>query len=204
MREHGEPSENSLVVAVSEERILARRFEIADNHTDIAVLTAQAINPRQIARPVIAHKATFRLHKIIGVLYGESSWGTSPHSNEEVCDCGGERILSRLATDALGLVEVIGQSAEPYALNKQYLIVKESVVSRTSLGSLQGRPVIASDSDGNTYFKRLHCVSENQVVLESLDSAGTYSPVILSFPGSAGICLDKVWPVGGVLFEQPT
>ena len=204
VKEHGEPSENSLVVAVSEERILARRFEIADNHTDIAVLTAQAINPRQIAPPVIAHKATFRLHKIIGVLYGESSWGTSPHSNEEVCDCGGERILSRLAADALGLVEVIGQSAEPYTLNKQYLIVKEPVVSRTSLGSLQGRPVIASDSDDSTYFKRLHCVSEYKIVLESLDSTGTYSPVILSFPGSAEICLDNVWPVGGVLFELPT
>ena len=75
VREHGEPSENSLVVAVSDERILARRFEIADNHTDIAVLTAQAINPRQIASPVIAHKATFRLHKIIGVLYEEPQLG---------------------------------------------------------------------------------------------------------------------------------
>ena len=204
VKEHGEPSENSLVVAVSEERLLARRFEIADNHTDIAVLTAQAINPRQIAPPVIAHKATFRLHKIIAVLYEKSDWSTPLHSNDEVCDCGGEKILSRLTTDALGLVEVIGQSAEPYALNKQYLIVKEPILSHTSLGLLQGRPVIASDSDGSTYFKRLHCVSENQVVLESLDSTGAYSPVILSFPGSAGICLDKVWPVGGVFFEQPT
>lgn len=203
VKEHGEPSENSLVVAVSEERILARRFEIADNHTDIAVLTAQAINPRHIAPPVIAHKSTFRLHKIIGVIYEDTSSIISQSSNDEVSDCGGKTTLIRFATDALGLVEVIGKSAEPYALNEQYLIVKEPILSHTSLGSFQGRPVIASDSDGNTYFKRLHCVSESQVVLESLDSAGIYSPIILSLRGSAGNCLDKVWPIGGVLFEQP-
>ena len=67
--EPGEPPAKSLVVALSGDRVLARRFEIAENFSDVAVLTAQAINPRQIAPPVIAHKATFTLHKIIGVLY---------------------------------------------------------------------------------------------------------------------------------------
>ena len=203
VREHGEPSPNSLVVAISEERLLARRFEIADNHTDVGVLAAQAINPRQIASPVIAHRSTFRLHKVIAVLYDNAPWQTPTQSNDEVCDCGGKSILSRLTTNALGLVEVAGQSAEPYALDKQYLIVKEPITSMESLDLLQGKPIIASDSDGNTYFKRLHCVSENDIVLESLDGAGTYSPIILSFPGSVEICLDKVWPVGGVLFESP-
>ena len=45
VKEHGEPPQNSLALAISGERILARRFEIADNHTDIAVLAAQAIIP---------------------------------------------------------------------------------------------------------------------------------------------------------------
>ena len=203
VREHGEPSPNSLVVAISEERLLARRFEIADNHTDIGVLTAQALNPRQIASPVIAHRSTFSLHKVIAVLYDNAFGQTSTQSNDEVCDCGGKSILGRLTKNALGLVEVAGQSAEPYALDKQFLIVQEPLISLQSLDLLQGKPVVASDSDGNTYFKRLHCVSNNQVVLESLDGAGTYSPIVLSFPGSAEICLDKVWPVGGILFESP-
>ena len=203
VREHGEPSPNSLVVAISEERLLARRFEISDNHTDIGVLTAQAVNPRQISSPVIAHRATFKLHKVIAVLYDSASWKSSTPANDEVCDCGGKSMLGRLTTDALGLVEVSGQSAEPYALDKQYLIVKQPILDLQSLDLIQGKPVIASDSDGNTYFKRLHCVSEDEIVLESLDGAGIYSPIILSFPGSAEICLDKVWPVGGVLFERP-
>ena len=74
VKEAGEPSVKSLVVALSDDRILARRFEIAENYSDIAVLTAQAINPREIASPVIAHKATFTLHKIVGVLYEDSAW----------------------------------------------------------------------------------------------------------------------------------
>ncbi len=203
VKEHEEPSQKSLVVAISEERILARRFEIADNHTDIAVLTAQAINPREISPPLIAHKATFKLHKIIGVLYEDSLWKPSSQSDAEVCDCGGESVLRRLAANALGLVEVVGQSAEPYALNGQYLIIKDSVKPQVALKSLQGRPVIAADTDGNTYFKRLRCVAGDRIVLESLDSSGTYGPVILSPPGGGAISLKNVWPVVGVLFEQP-
>ena len=41
----GEPSNKSLVVALSNDRVLARRFEISENQEDIAVLVAQAINP---------------------------------------------------------------------------------------------------------------------------------------------------------------
>jgi hypothetical protein len=98
---------------------------------------------------------------------------------------------------------VVGQSAEPYALNGQYLIVKNPVMPQVALKSLQGRPVIAADTDGNTYFKRLRRVTGDRIVLESLDSSGTYGPVILSPPGGGAICLEKVWPVVGVLFEQP-
>ena len=203
VKEHGEPSPKSLAVAISEERILARRFEIADNHTDIAVLTAQAINPRQIAPPVIAHRATFKLHKIIGVLYEMSAWKFSSHLDGEISDCGGEAVLERLSGDALGLVEVMGQSAEPYALNGQYLILKNPIMPQIAMEALQGRPVVAADTDGNTYFKRLRCVTGDRIVLESLDGSGTHGPVILSSPGCDAACLEKVWPVAGVLFEQP-
>ncbi len=203
VKEHGEPSQKSLVLAISEDRILARRFEIADNHTDIAVLTAQATNPRQIAPPVIANRATFKLNKIIGVLYDVSAGHLSMRSDAEVCDCGGEAVLRRFSVDALGLVEVVGQSAEPYALDGQYLIVKNPIAPQIAMKSLQGHPVIAADTDGNTYFKRLRCVTDDRIVLESLESSGTYGPVVLSPPGGGGICLEKVWPVAGVLFEQP-
>ena len=201
VKEHGEPSEKSLVLAISEERILARRFEIAENHTDIAVLTAQSVNPRQIAPPIIANKSTFKLHKIVGVLYDNSPSTFSARSDAEVCKCEGESVLRRFSIDTLGLVEVMGHSAEPYALDGQYLIVKNPIAPEVAIKSLQGQPVIAADTHGNTYFKRFGCVADNIIVLESLESSGIHSPVVLSPPGGRRACLEKVWPVAGVLFE---
>jgi SOS-response transcriptional repressor LexA len=203
VKEPGEPSAKSLVVALSDDRILARRFEIAENHSDVAVLTAQAINPRQIAPPVIAHKATFTLHKIVGVLYGDFTWNAPGQSEMEVCDCGGEAVFTGLAADALGLVEVVGQSAEPYALHGQYLVVKNEITAAEALKTLDGKPIIAADTDDNRYFKRLRIAVPDQIVLESLDSGGDYPPVVLASSGTGKNCLERVWPVAGVLFELP-
>jgi SOS-response transcriptional repressor LexA len=203
VREHGESSPKSLVVALTDERILARRLEIAENVTDVAVLTAQAINPREIAPPVIAHKSTLKLHKITGIFFDRASWATSAKAEGEVCDCGGESDIARLTTDAMGLVEVVGQSAEPQALDGQYLIVRNSVASEEALRALDGSPVIASDNDNNFYFKRLRLSAGDKVVLESLDSGGDYPPILLSRAGQAGDVLKDVWPVVGVLFERP-
>lgn len=200
----GEPPAKSLVVALSGERILARRFEIAENDSDVAVLTAQAINPRQIASPIIAHKATFTLHKIIGVLYEATAWGAPLRSEMEVCECVGETLLAGFATSAFGLVEVVGQSAEPHALNGQYLIVRKEITAEEALKTLDGKPIIAGDTDDNRYFKRLRVAASDLIVLESLDSGGDYGPVVLSPPGKGKNCLVRVWPVAGVLFELPS
>jgi hypothetical protein len=204
VKESGEPSAKSLVVALSYDRILARRFEIADNHGDVAVLTAQAINPRQIAPPVIAHKATLTLHKIIGVLYQDAKWSTTAKSDSEVCDCGGQAAFTGLVTNTLGLVKVIGQSAEPHALDGQYLIVKKEISAEEALKTLDGKPIIAADTDDKRYFKRLRIMANDLIVLESLDSGGDYEPVVLSAPGIGKNCLERVWPVAGILFELPT
>jgi hypothetical protein len=204
VKESGEPSAKSLVVALSYDRILARRFEIADNHGDVAVLTAQAINPRQIAPPVIAHKATLTLHKIIGVLYQDAKWSPMAKSDSEVCDCGGQAAFTGLATNTLGLVKVIGQSAEPHALDGQYLIVKKEISAEEALKTLDGKPIIAADTDDKRYFKRLRIMPSDLIVLESLDSGGDYVPIVLAAPGTGKNCLERVWPVAGILFELPT
>jgi hypothetical protein len=202
IKEAGEPSLKSLVVALSGDRVLARRFDVAENYSDIAVLTAQAINPRKIAPPVIARKSTFTLHKIIGVLYEDAKWGSPCNSDMEVCECAGEAVLSGLVADTLGLVEILGQCAEPLALNGQYIIIEKQLSAVDALKKLDGKPVIASDTDNNRYFKRLR-VGKDCVVLESMDSGGDYAPVILALPGQGSNCLEQVWPVAGVLFELP-
>jgi len=201
VKEAGEPSVKSLVVALSESRLLARRFEVAENHPDVAVLTAQAINPRRIAPPVIAQKSSLTFFKIVGVLYEDANWAAPANSNEEICECAGEAVLSGVS-EALGLVEVVGQSAEPHALNGQYIIIEKQQSATDALKKLNGKPVIASDTDDNRYFKRLR-VGDDRIVLESMDSGGDYAPVILDLPGGDGNCLKQVWPVAGVLFELP-
>lgn len=203
IKEPGEPSAKSLVVALNDDRILARRFQVAENHSDVAVLSADAIDPRQIMPPVIAHKATFMLHKIVGVLYEDAAWTHPGPSESEICECGGEAVLARLTTNALGLVEVDGHSAEPYALNGQYIIIRKEITTEEALKTLDGKPIIAGDSDDNRYFKRLRIVEDDKVVLESLDTGGDYGPKVLSLPGKGKNCLERVWPVAGILFELP-
>ncbi len=203
VKEPGEPSAKSLVVALNDDRILARRFQIAENHSDVAVLSADAIDPRQIMPPVVAHKATFMLHKIIGVLYEDAAWILPGPSETEICECDGEAVLARLTTNALGLVEVDGHSAEPYALDGQYIIIRKEIAAKEALKTLDGKPIIAGDSDNKRYFKRLRIVADDKVVLESLDTGGDYGPEVLSLPGKGMNCLERVWPVAGILFELP-
>lgn len=190
----------SLVVARCEDRVVARRFEVADNHSDLAVLTAQSVNPRQIASPIVVKKATLELHKVVGVLFDFSSF--NPIQPGEVCDCGGESVISRYATEIRGLVEVVGDSAEPIALDGQMLMIGAAVSASDALAQLDGRPVIASNIADERYFKRLRCGEEGAVILESLEISGDFSAVVLTHNTGAETDLKEVWPVHGVLFER--
>ncbi len=203
VKEVGEPPAKSFVVALSDNRILARRFELAENDSDIAVLTAQAINPSQIEPPVIAHKASLKLHQIVGILYEDSAWKPPIGTEQEVCECEGTAIITGLTLNILGLIEVTGHSAEPYALDGQYLIIRNEVTTEEEFNMLDGKPVIASDTDDNRYFKRLRAVGSDQVILESLYTGGDYGPEVLFLPGKGRNCIERVWPVVGVLFELP-
>lgn len=83
-----------------------------------------------------------------------------------------------------------------------FSIVGKQIPASDAVMGLNGKPVIASDTDGNRYFKRLR-VGQDRIVLESLDSAGDFPPVILDLPDGGSNSLHQVWPVAGVLFELP-
>jgi hypothetical protein len=68
--------------------------------------------------------------------------------------------------------------------------------------NLDGRPVIAEDSDHSRYFKRLR-VDSNNIILESLEIGGDLPPILLTRTPGLLKHLTKVWPVLGVLFEKP-
>lgn len=201
VRELGVPEPKSLVIAIAEDRILARRFDLSDTDGEVAVLTAQATDPLQIAAPVVAHVGSLKLHKIVGVLFDEYQPRPMGHA-DEIMSCESEAAVSALLPAAIGLVEVVGHSAQPLALNGQFLVLLPPVSSIAELRHLDGKPVIAMDSDGAQFFKRLRVVSPTMVILESLDAGGLYPPHVLTISdGGAAVSLTKVWPVCGVIFE---
>ena len=82
--------------------------------------------------------------------------------------------------------------------------MKNPVAATSALAAFTGKPVIAEDSNGLRYFKRLQLIENGIVVLESLDTSGEHGPVVLSLTtGAAHPALTAIWPVVGVLFELP-
>ena len=201
VRDHTDAPPLSLVVALHENQLLARRLQIADNHSDVAVLTANAVNPRLIAAPVVAKLSTLTLRKIVGVLYDGGNIAGGQPTEFEVVECGGEAAVTAILSRARGLVEVDGHSAEPRALDKQFLIIGDPVSSEDAEMSLNGRPVIAEDTEDGRYFKRLRVEPDN-IILESLEITGDFPPILLAKPPGQRRHLVKVWPVLGVLFEK--
>jgi hypothetical protein len=202
VRDHAEATPLSLVIALHESQLLARRLQLAENHTDVAVLTASAINPRLIAAPVVAKLVTLTLKKIVGVLYDNAKSIAGQSWEAEVAECGGEAIISTILSRARGLVEVSGHSAEPQALDEQFLITADPVSLKDAEKTLDGCPVIAEDSDQSRYFKRLR-VESNNIILESLEIGGDFPPILLAKTTGPAKHLTRIWPVLGVLFEKP-
>jgi hypothetical protein len=175
---------------------------VADNHSDVAVLTASAINPRLTASPVVAKLSTVTLKKIVGVLYDDYRPVVGQDPDGEIVECSESAIASVLSR-ASGLVEISGHSAEPLALDKQFLIIGNPVSMKDAEKKLDGRPVIAEASDHDRYFKRLR-IDANTIILESLEISGGFSPILLAkAPGLLLRHITNIWPVLGVLFEKP-
>jgi hypothetical protein len=202
VRDHTKASHLSLVIALHDAQLLARRLQIADNHSDVAVLTASAINPRLTAAPVVAKLSTLTLKKVAGVLYDTGTFSGAHSFPEEIVECGGEVVIRAMLSKAKGLVEVNGHSAEPHALDKQFLIIGGALPVKEAERTLDGCPIIAEDSDQSQYFKRLR-VDINNIILESLEIGGNFPPLLLLKTPSQFRHLTRVWPVLGILFELP-
>lgn len=135
--EHAKVLPGSLVVAVCSDNFLARRFQVSPEHPDIAILTAQAVSPSAIAPPLIAHISTVTLRKIIGVLFDPAGFPVSASPGHEFTDCGGSAAVKNLVSGTLGLVQVSGKSAEPLALDGQYLLIGDAIAPNVACESLR-------------------------------------------------------------------
>jgi SOS-response transcriptional repressor LexA len=192
----------NLVVAVSGNALLARRLNRPENHSEIFVLTGQAIDPTAIPEPIIVAPDTdFR--KIVGTLFTAHLLPIPAINQErEFVAIPDPSILDKTLKGAR-LFKVEGRSAEPIALDGQFLITRDKSVKVDAISSLNGRLIVAIDEDGARYFKRLRC-HDKLVVLESLNPEALIASEVLSLDGSQSLPrITEALEVIGVLFELP-
>ncbi|WOJ88338.1 hypothetical protein RZS28_10855 [Methylocapsa polymorpha] len=195
--------ERNLVVAAFGDQLLARRYNETEIHPHIAVLTGQSVDPYALAQPVIAPQEKIEPRKIVGTLFASSRLPTPPKDeNVEFTALSDLTVVNALLQNAK-LFKVSGRSAEPIALDGQFIITQSVAVTPASLGEMDGRLVIAVDENGARYFKRFHRHGP-LVVLESLNPDGTAPGELLSFEGVLGLPrLTGLQEVVGILFELP-
>jgi hypothetical protein len=182
---------------------LARRYNEAQLHPHLSILTGQAIDPYALPQPIIAPKERLIRRKVIGTIFAAHLLPIPPKDDyREFLQIANLSAISKMLENTK-LFKVSGRSAEPTALHDQYIITNPSPFSGPSIKSLDGQLVIATDESGMRYFKRMR-INGVVIVLESLNSDGTTNSEILSLDGALGIPkLTSLLEVIGVLFELP-
>jgi len=124
-------------------------------------------------------------------------------SLESLRSCLDVAVEMPLRMSRLRLGQVVGQSAEPVALDGQYLIIAPVIRTTRELLLFDGKPVVALTGE-RSLFKRLRVTSERgPVVLESLDASGRYPPIVINVDEPDSQMQASFRPVLGVLFDSP-
>jgi hypothetical protein len=196
-------SRHSLVVAAFGDRLLARRYNESDTHPDMAILTGQTLEPHDLPLPVLAPREKLIRRKVVGTLFASHiAPPPSKAANREFTAIPQFALVQSLLKNAR-LFGVKGRSAEPIALEGQFLITRPARLVGNAIHQLDKRLVVAIDKAGARYFKRLQLKSPF-VVLESLNPDGTTGPELLSLePAQPFPELSELLEVVGVLFELP-
>ena len=185
---------------------VARRWHEDKEAPTLAVLAASSSNPREVPSAVISRAKGANRRKIIGVLFAADKLqpGDTVDPDTEATDLdANNRVVADLVADT-DVFEVQGSSAEPIALENQYLLAKRAKTDvQVALRELDGRPVIAEDSENCAFFKRLRVLDFKSVILESLDKTGSEGLIPLSTePGGVTTLLTRVREVVGVIFDR--
>ena len=172
----------------------------------LAVLAPSSSNPREVPPAVISRANGANRRKIVGVLFTADQLqpGDTVDPNNEAKDLdASNKMVADLVADT-DVFEALGSSAEPIALNNQYLLAKSAKTDLAeALRELDGKPVIAEDSEDRAFFKRLRLLNSTSVILESLDKTGSEGLILLSTdPGGSSPMLTRVREVVGVLFDK--
>lgn len=200
---YGQINPRNLVIAAVGRSVVARRYNETEAHPEIAILTGQSVDPYAIADPIIVPRHGIDCHKVVGTLFASDLAAPTMAAGCEVEGVADPAVYwERL--DQARLFQVKGRSAEPLALDGQFLMTGEAVPAEKAFPRFDGQLVVAVDEDGAMYFKRLRGRRDKLVILESLNPDGTAEAQLLSLEGGGGVpMLTHVLPVRGVLFEIP-
>ncbi len=197
---------SNLVVEDRGKFLVARRWHEDREAPALAVLAASSSNPREVPSAVISRAKGANRRKIVGVLFAANQLelGNGVDADTEATALAAEnRVVATLIADT-DVFEVQGRSAEPIALDKQYLLAKPAKNDLAkALRELDGRPVIAEDSEECAFFKRLRRLDSGSVILESLDKTGSEGLIRLSVhSGGDAPKLKRIREVVGVVFDR--
>ena len=100
------------------------------------------------------------MRKIVGTVFMPLSLGFPAKDGNEVS------VIENIAKieahlKGVKLFEVDGRSMESVALDGQYVMTRDEPMSMETLKRLTGELVIAADSNGGVYFKRLEGVQNS-------------------------------------------
>lgn len=195
--------ERNLVVTTFQDQLLARRYNETEVHPHIAVLTGQATDPTSLAQPVIAPKEQIHMRKIVGTLFAKHRLPVPPKADNVEFIALADFTAVHAMLKGAKLFQVAGRSAEPVALDGQYIITHPIVMTSAAITQLDGQLVIAVDDTGARYLKRFRPHGQ-LVILESLNPDGITPAELLSFGGEQGLPkLTALMEVVGILFELP-
>ncbi len=197
---------SNLVVEDRGAYLAARRWLEYAEAPDLAILAATSSNPREIPAAIISRARGANRRKIVGVLFAadrmQPGVAIDPVAEAVALECDDRTVASLV--DQTVVFEVQGSSAEPIALENQFLLAKPEEPDLTvAVRELDGRPVIAESDENCSYFKRLRLLDPGSVVLESLDKSGSEGLVGLAIdPEKQGPRLMRVREVVGVVFDK--
>ena len=136
----------NLVVAAIGNSLLARRYNRIDAHPEIVVLTGQSVDPLTIPEPVIAPPESKQFRKIVGTLFASHALPTpAMDANREFVPLADPVFLTKML-QGVRLFQVKGRSAEPIALEGQFLITREATKTLDEIQALDRCQMCIRDS----------------------------------------------------------
>lgn len=153
---------NNLVVEDRGSFLVARRYEKDPAYPDIAVLTAASANPLRKEDALFTREHGANRRKVAGVIFHEGlKMGPLMPAESDVTPLDADLLAAVVRSSSL--LEVLGDSAQPKALDRQYLLVApEQTDLQLACRQLHGKPVVFLDHNDDAFFKRLRYVDDDR------------------------------------------